>query len=119
MTKFYRDAAGNYIGGFDGYQPPNKIAVDPVTQEETRRIPQPFVMPDIPAGAIEISAPPPHATDKWNGTAWVPAQTRLNAEIQAKIAALDMKRIRPLAEGDALFLAKFNDQIKALRAQLK
>lgn len=48
----------------------------------------------------------------------VPA-SELNAPILAKIAVLDLKRIRPLAEGDTVFLAKLNDQVKALRAQLK
>lgn len=117
-TKFYRDVAGNYLGGFDGFQPPDKIVVDPETKQETR-VQQPFVMPDIPAGAIEINTPPPHGTDTWNGTAWIPAQARLNSEIQAQIAALDLRRIRPLAEGDAVFLAKLNDQVNALRVQLK
>ena len=42
-----------------------------------------------------------------------------NAPIKAKIVAIDLKRIRPLAEGDAVFLTNLNDQIKALRAQIK
>lgn len=42
-----------------------------------------------------------------------------NAPIKAQIAALDLKRIRPLAEGDTVYLAKLNEQIKALRAQMK
>ena len=41
------------------------------------------------------------------------------AEIKAELAALDVKRIRPLAEGDAEFLATFNAQAVALRAELK
>lgn len=52
-----------------------------------------------------------------------------NSAITAQIAALDQKRIRPLAElvgkpydptsGDAFYLAQLNEQIVALRAQLK
>lgn len=42
-----------------------------------------------------------------------------NAPIKAQLAALDMKRIRPLAEGDSAYLAKLNEQVKALRGQLK
>lgn len=43
----------------------------------------------------------------------------LNAPIKAQIAILDLKRIRPLAEGDTGYLAQINDQIKALRAKLQ
>ena len=46
MTKYYRDAQGNYIGGFDGALPP--------------------------AGAIEIAQPPNHGLDKWDGAKWIP-----------------------------------------------
>lgn len=56
-----------------------------------------------------FSAPLPHIP--------TPAETR--ASLCAKIAALDQKRIRPLAEGDTVYLAKLNEQIAALRAQLK
>lgn len=46
MTRFFVDADGNYLGGFDGAEPP--------------------------AGAIEVPSPPPHGLDTWNGSAWVP-----------------------------------------------
>ena len=42
-----------------------------------------------------------------------------NASIKAQITLLDSKRIRPLAEGDPVYLAKLNEKIVALRAQLK
>ena len=42
----------------------------------------------------------------------------LNAPIKAKIASLDAKRIRPLAEGESVYLVKLNDRIAVLRAQL-
>jgi len=42
-----------------------------------------------------------------------------NAPILAEMNALDMKRIRPLAEGDTAFLATLNTKIAALRATLK
>jgi hypothetical protein len=38
--------------------------------------------------------------------------------IKRQIAELDFRRIRPLAEGDTVFLADLNAQIVALRAQL-
>lgn len=41
-----------------------------------------------------------------------------NQRIKAEIAALDLRRIRPLAEGDTTFLDNLNAQITALRAQL-
>ena len=39
--------------------------------------------------------------------------------ILAELAALDMKKIRPLSEGDASYLAKLNTQSTDLRAKLK
>jgi len=41
-----------------------------------------------------------------------------NAPIIAQLNALDIKRIRPLAEGDAAYLADLNAQIVTLRGQL-
>ena len=47
-------------------------------------------------------------------------QIKSNADfvIKAQIAELDLKRIRPMAEGDTAYLATLNAQITALRAQL-
>ena len=39
--------------------------------------------------------------------------------IKGQIALLDLKRIRPLAEGDTVYLAKLNEQVVALRAKLQ
>lgn len=44
MTKYFIDANGKYIGGFDGAKPPKN--------------------------SIEVSKPPGHALDKWNGKEW-------------------------------------------------
>lgn len=49
----------------------------------------------------------------------VEAGKRQQIDIKNQLSALDFRRIRPLAEGDSTFLAQLNDQIKALRAQLK
>jgi hypothetical protein len=46
MTKFFVDISGNYIGGFDGAEPP--------------------------VGAIEVPTPPEHASQKWEEDAWEP-----------------------------------------------
>lgn len=44
MMRFYVDAVGNYLGGFDA---------------------------NPPAGAIEVPAPPPlHASQTWDGSVW-------------------------------------------------
>lgn len=45
MAKFFIDQDGNYLGGFDGAEPPD--------------------------GAIEIESPPDHGADKLIGGAWV------------------------------------------------
>ena len=42
-----------------------------------------------------------------------------NERIKDEIAALDLKRIRPLAEGDGAYLSNLNAQIVTLRMQLK
>jgi hypothetical protein len=41
------------------------------------------------------------------------------AEIKNKLAALDIKRIRPVAEGDTAYLATLNAQALALRTELQ
>lgn len=48
----------------------------------------------------------------------LPSKALINDPIIAEIAQLDLKRIRPLAEGDSAYLATLNDQIAALRAKL-
>jgi hypothetical protein len=44
VTRFYVDAAGVYLGGFDGAEPPEN--------------------------AIEVSTPPDDARQVWDGSAW-------------------------------------------------
>ena len=41
------------------------------------------------------------------------------AELKSELAALDIKRIRPTAEGDTAYLATLNAQAVALRAELQ
>lgn len=41
------------------------------------------------------------------------------AEIKTELAALDIKRIRPAAEGDTAYLTILNAQAVALRAELQ
>ena len=98
ITKYYVDADGNYLGGFQG---------------NTGK---------LPVGAIEVPVAPSHAKDKWNGASWIPdpviQKEILNAPIKSQIAALDAKRVRPLAEGDSAHLRYLNDKIAALRSKL-
>ncbi len=62
MTKFYVDAGGNYLGGFDGADPP--------------------------IGAIEVAFPPEHGLDIWNGTQWIPTpRTNPNQDLIDEINA--------------------------------
>ena len=44
---------------------------------------------------------------------------KANAVIAAQLAALDLKRIRPAAEGDTEYLATLNAEAIALRARLQ
>lgn len=46
MTQFFVDQNGNYLGGFDGVDPPE--------------------------GAIEVPTAPDDARQKWSGSAWLP-----------------------------------------------
>lgn len=63
MTKFYVNTNGNYIGGFDGAQPPT--------------------------GSVEVPNSPPHGSDLWNGSAFVPL---LATTKTAKLAQLEQAR---------------------------
>ena len=79
MTKYFIDAQGNYIGGFDGALPP--------------------------AGAIEIQAPPAHGLDKWDGAEWIPyvPPTAPKPETVADLkAALIAKGVITQADVDAM-----------------
>lgn len=45
-AKYFTDPAGNYLGGYDGAEPP--------------------------ADAVEVAGPPPdHASQTWTGAAWI------------------------------------------------
>lgn len=59
--------------------------------------------------------------DSWDGVKFTspPPAPKSQEEIKAEILALDLRRIRPLAEGDTEYLATLNVQIKALRDQLQ
>lgn len=96
-TKYYVDSLGNYLGGFQGATPPE--------------------------GSMEVPFAPGHAKDKWNGTGYTKDPVRdkeeHNKPILEQISALDIKRIRSIAENDPVYLDSLTKQVKALRATLK
>jgi len=70
----------------------------------------------LPDGCVEI-------TQAEADTLLLPTQAELNAQrkqaIYAELSALDQKKIRPLSEGDAVYLAILNAQTHALRDEFK
>lgn len=61
MTKYYRDVDGNYIGGFDGSEPPE--------------------------GSIEIDTPPQNGAAKWAGGKWVEPVEDIRAKFKRDFIA--------------------------------
>jgi hypothetical protein len=82
MTKYFVDASGKYLGGFDGSEPP----VD----------------------SIEVPNPPAHGLDVWDGTAFVtPAVVvadRDDGVGRLELIATDAASVRAMRE---FILAKF------------
>lgn len=77
MTKFYVDAQGRYLGGFDGAEPPD--------------------------GAIEVAEPPQHGTDLWVGNAWqapAPSRDALKAARQMQVDAIAVTVNGKVFDGD-------------------
>lgn len=56
-TRYFVDAQGNYLGGFDGSEPP--------------------------AGSVEVLSPPADGRQKWNGSQWL-ASPEADAELVLK-----------------------------------
>ena len=76
-AKYFIDQAGNYIGAYDGAEPP--------------------------ADAVEVAAPPPdHASQQWTGAAWI--DSAATAAWRADQAAQDNALTQ--AELTALLLTK-------------
>lgn len=61
-VKYYVDESGNYLGGFDGTEP---------------------------QGGVEVSLPPTHGSDTWNGSGWDAYAPTLSVEQQRKEAMQD------------------------------
>ena len=68
----------------------------------------------LPDGSVEITDAEAAKLQPTNTP-----RTEEVAQILGELAALDVKRIRPLAEGDTAYLATLNKQAVELRAKLK
>lgn len=79
MTRYFVDAAGKYLGGFDGYQPPERAVIGEsgkavLDDDEKPLLELPaYVEPEIPRDAIEVPFPPEHGLDRWDAIAggWI------------------------------------------------
>lgn len=67
----------------------------------------------LPVGSVQITEAEAEALNPRPA----PVNPRIG-EILKQLAALDQRKIRPLAEGDAAFLATLNSQTAALRVEL-
>ena len=95
-VKYFIDADNNYIGGFDGAEPPT--------------------------GSVEVSSPPSDARQKWNGTGWdnLPASVVAIQTIETLEAEVTPRRIREAvttASGKTWLEAQ-NEKINIERAKL-
>ncbi len=78
MTKFFVDKTGNYIGGFDGAEPP--------------------------VGAVEVPYAPSHAAQVWTGAAFADIPTSITAA--ADLAESDAGMIRVVEDLISLLESK-------------
>lgn len=80
MTRYYVDAAGTYIGAFEG---PDEA----------------WFRATVPAGAVQVSHPPINAWDTWDGRRWVagmPPPVRLSPDVEAlaEVLGVDLEAVR-------------------------
>lgn len=97
MTKYFVDANGKSLGGFDGAEPPT--------------------------GSIEVPAPN-HALDIWDfaNNKWIPYVLTFeekNRDLLAQILEIDLKSIRALREGDQVKIDEWEAKAIAIRAQFR
>ena len=99
MTKYFIDSMGNYLGGFDGANPPE--------------------------GAIEIESPPNHGYDKWDGKKWIlhtPPKTveQLISEEFSKLPKDSRKKLRKfITEGFVAFQARNMQSVQDILEEAK
>ena len=105
----------------------NILCVDPQDTGDTWATPDQIIPKHVAEGATveTVTIPEDYAPGKYTYAAGVFTQIPVvpvpptKDQIKAELAALDLKRIRPVAEGDATYLATLNAQAVALRAQLQ
>lgn len=97
MTKYYVDAHGNYLGGFDGAQPPDR--------------------------AIEVPYAPESAADRWNGKAWEKntnvKQAAIRAARDSLLASADWTQIQdsPLTDAEKIAWADYRQALRDVPEQ--
>lgn len=86
ITRYYIDAAGSYLGGWQERPP---------TEEGG-----PVRPPDFPPGAIEVPTAPADARQVWDGSAWsaVPAPPPPPPTIDEVVAVLEKKGVLTRAD---------------------
>ena len=89
MTKYYRDLVGNYIGGFDGAEPP--------------------------VGAVECTTPT-HGLDKWVDGAWV-AHVQSYQQLRASAYPLATNYLDAIVKGDTAQAQAYIDECLAVKAK--
>ena len=105
----------------------NILCVDPQDTGDQWETPDQIIPKHVAEGATleTVTLPEDYAPGKYTYAAGtftlspvVPVPPTQD-QIKAELAALDLKRIRPTAEGDAAYLATLNAQAVALRGQFK
>lgn len=76
MTKFYADAEGRYLGGYDGAEPP--------------------------AGAIEVPSAPDDARQAWDGQSWGAVPPEIPESVSRRQILIGMALVGWISEKEAI-----------------
>jgi hypothetical protein len=95
MSKFYIDGSNNYIGAFDGAQPPN--------------------------GSIEVPSAPPHARCKWNpaNSTWnavtLNISEKVGPEVEKQLINLAFAMCDFAVRGDKTAITVIDNKLQQLK----